>query len=280
MAAEKANFPINFMCRMLEVSRSGFYAWCKRRVSQRARRDRVLVVQVHDVFAQSSRRYGSPRVRHELKARGLVVGRHHVARLMRQEKLQARPRRRFVRTTNSEHGERIAPNLVARRFTAEKPNQLWASDITYVPTTEGWLYLAVVIDLCSRRVVGWSMSVLLDAQLALDALDMALGARSVEPGLVHHSDRGVQYASEAYRSALRENHIEASMSRKGDCWDNACVESFFSTLKTELLYRRRPLSIERTRAEIFEYVEAFYNRVRLHSANGYVCPVVYEKDAA
>ncbi|RKH56606.1 IS3 family transposase, partial [Corallococcus interemptor] len=234
--AQKAHFPVAFMCEQLEVSRSGYYAWVRRPESARKTKDRALAEVVADVHEESRRRYGSPRVFRELKARGYRVSKKRVARLMRQKGLRARARRRFVKTTDSAHSHAVAPNVLKRDFSPEKPNSKWAGDITYVWTAEGWLYLAVVLDLFSRKVVGWAMSDTIDRQLVLSALTMALLNRPA-PDL-HHSDRGSQYASEAYRELLEQQGIECSMSRKGNCWDNAVVESFFSSLKMELVYER------------------------------------------
>lgn len=276
--AEKALFPVATLCRHLEVSRSGYYAWAARPESSRKRSDRALAVAVAAVHHESKRRYGSPRVHRELRARGHRVGEKRVARLMRQEGLAARSKKRFVRTTDSRHAHPVAENILARDFHPQEPNAKWAGDITYVWTAEGWLYLAVVLDLFSRRVVGWAVSERIDRQLVLAALGSALHGRPAP--LLHHSDRGSQYASEDYRRALKEKGITCSMSRKGNCWDNACVESFFSSLKMELVYEG---DVFPTRAAassaLFEYVELFYNRRRRHSALGYVSPAEYERAA-
>jgi len=276
MLAEKARFPVSFMCRMLSVSRSGFYAWVARPESLRRRHDRRLVAHIHDVFVSSRSTYGSPRVFAELRALGLSAGRHRVARLMRHEQLRARWRRRFVHTTDSNHHHVPATNLLERRFVPGGPDRVWATDITFVPSEQGWLYLAVVMDLFSRRIVGWGMSRRIDTKLVLAALDMALANRQPPKGLLHHSDRGVQYASEDYRSALDRRGIVCSMSRLGNCWDNAPVESFFSTLKTELVHRTTFRTFEEARMKLFEYLEVFYNRRRLHSALGYRSPEAFE----
>jgi putative transposase len=278
--AEKANHRIGTMCRVLLVSRQGFYAWAARPPCARKRRDGALGKQIRRVFEDARWRYGSPRVHRELEAKGVGISRKRVARLMREEGLVARPqRRRFIRTTDSKHGYAPAPNLVARRFQPPAPDRVWASDITYVRTATGWLYLAVVLDLFSRRVVGWSMRPYLDRRLALAALNMAVQTRAPSPGLVHHSDRGVQYACEDYRQALGAVSAVPSMSARGDCWDNAVVESFFSTLKLELLYREGVMTADETRSAIFQYIEAFYNRRRRHSTLGYLSPVQYERRA-
>jgi len=230
------------------------------------------------LFDESDRTYGSPRIHQALVAQGEVVSRKRVHRLMRCAALVGRPpRRRFVRTTNSVHGFKVAPNLLDRQFEPEAPDSVWATDITYIPTGKGWLYLAVVLDLYSRKVVGWSMRPYLDRRLVVDALGMALAARRPGPGLLHHSDRGVQYACDEYQRLLKSEDIVVSMSRKGNCWDNAVVESFFSTLKLELIYRREFADHDAARTAIFGYIEGFYNRRRLHSTLGYVSPMEYER---
>jgi transposase InsO family protein len=280
--AEKANHEVSVLCRALEVSRQGFYAWLARKPCQRKLTDEVLRRRIHRAFAESGARYGAPRVQQELSAQGQSTSRKRVARLMRQEGLVARHRRRrFIHTTDSRHGFPVAPNVVNRNFTPDGPNRVWATDITYIHTRQGWLYLAVILDLYSRKVVGWSMQPGLDRRLVLDALDMAIDARRPAPGmLVHHSDRGVQYACHDYRQALADAEIAVSMSRKANCWDNAPVESFFSTLKQELVYRTTFVDHAAARAALFQYIEGFYNRRRLHSSLGYVSPVEYERRAA
>jgi putative transposase len=276
--AEKANHDVALLCRVLNVSRQGFYAWLGRKPCSRQQRDDSLRRSIGRAFDESGGSYGSPRVHLELQSKGLVTSRRRVARLMREHGLVARPRRRrFVRTTDSRHGYRIAPNLLARDFAPELPNRAWATDITYIATKQGWLYLAVILDLYSRKVVGWSMQPYLDRRLVLAALEMAIASRRPAPGLVHHSDRGVQYACDEYQRTLAEAEIVPSMSRKADCWDNAVVESFFSTLKQELVYRRQFTSHDEARAAIFEYVEGFYNRRRRHSTLGYLSPMEYER---
>ncbi len=277
---EKANYPVAMLCRVLEVSRAGYYAWEGRETSARQKADAALVERIRQVHESSRRTYGSPRVRAELKAQGQRVGRHRVARLMRRAGLRARRRRRFVHTTDSKHGLPVAPNVLARDFNPPAPDRAWATDITYVPTREGWLYLAVVLDLFSRRVIGWAMDSRIDRHLVLSALDMALKSRRPPAGLVHHSDRGSQYACADYQRALAARGIRCSMSRKGNCWDNAVVESFFSTLKTELVHDRDFPTRESAKAALFEFIEVFYNRQRRHSALGYVSPVEFEKTAS
>jgi transposase InsO family protein len=278
--AEKANYPVALMCRVLDVSRAGYYASRHRPESSRARANRQLATKIHAVYEESRRTYGSPRIHAELRVSGHEVGRHRVARLMRREGLVARKKRRFRATTQSNHSQPIARNILARNFDLQEPNRAWAGDITYLPTADGWLYLAVLLDLCSKAVVGWAMSEQLDAGVALAALRMALERRRPPAGLVHHSDRGVQYASESYRAALAANGLVPSMSRKGNCWDNAPAESFFGTLKVELLGDRVFPSRAVARTEVFEYVEAFYNRTRRHSSLGYVSPAEFERKIA
>jgi putative transposase len=274
---EKAQHSVQTLCAVLQVSRQGYYAWLKRAPSSRARADAALSVDVRRAHVESHRRYGAPRVHRELRAQGIHVSRKRVARLMRESGLAARRRRRFVRTTQSNHGERVAGNILHRQFDVSAANTVWAGDITYIPTRSGWLYLAVILDLFSRRVVGWSMQPHLERTLVLSALEMALATRSPPSGLLYHSDRGVQYACRDYRLALHRAEITPSMSRKGDCWDNAVVESFFSTLKQELVYERDFADPDEARSAVFEYIEAFYNRTRRHSSLGYVSPAEYEK---
>ena len=279
--AEKANHDVALLCRTLDVSRQGFYSWLGRKPCQRKLTDEVLRRSIRREFADSGARYGSPRVHKALGAQGQSTSRKRVARLMRQDGLIARHRRRFIHTTDSRHGFAVAPNLVNRDFAPDGPNRVWATDITYIRTMRGWFYLAVVLDLFSRKVVGWSMQPYMDRRLVLAALDMAIEARRPAPGtLVHHSDRGVQYACDEYRRALADAEISPSMSRKGNCWDNAPVESFFSTLKHELVYRTSFASHDAARAALFQYIEGFYNRRRLHSSLGYLSPVEYERRAA
>jgi putative transposase len=279
--AEKAHYDVSLLCDVLDVSRQGFYAWLRRRPSKRQKRDAWLTKQIYRVFIDSDRTYGSPRVVKALGSEGHATSRKRVQRLMRCAGLMGRPpRRRFVRTTDSRHGFGVAPNLLDRKFEPDAPDRVWATDITYIPTAKGWLYLAVVLDLFSRKVVGWSMRPYLDRRLVLDALGMALADRRPGPGLLHHSDRGVQYACDEYQRLLKGEDIVVSMSRKGNCWDNAVVESFFSTLKLELVYRCKFVDHDAARASIFKYIEGWYNRRRLHSTLGYVSPMEYERRRA
>jgi transposase InsO family protein len=274
---EKADYPVTTLCRVLRVSRSGFYASDNRAVSGRAKQSEVLRRKIKQIHTASRGTYGSPRVHEELKAQQFAVSRKRVARLMRHSGIVARLPRRFRHTTDCGHGLSVAANVLERNFTVAAPNTVWATDITYVWTWQGWLYLAVVIDLFSRRVVGWSMAPHMRTELVLQALRMALGQRVPEPDMVHHSDRGSQYASDLYRQVLRRHGIVCSMSRKGNCWDNAVVESFFATLKTELIQRRSWPTREQVRSAIVEYIEVFYNRQRRHSSLGYQSPVDYEE---
>jgi putative transposase len=277
---EKATYPVRLLCRTLQVSSSGFYAWCRRGVSLKAQEDASLKVEIRAAHAASGKTYGSPRIHEDLKANGQHVGRKRVARLMQEEGIEGQRKRRFRVTTDSRHSHPIAANHLNRNFTASAPNKVWVTDITYIWTREGWMYLAAILDLFSRRVVGWSMDSRIDQTLALDALRMALRTRRPEPGLLHHSDRGIQYAAGDYQKLLREHGIVCSMSRKGDCWDNAVAESFFSTLKAELVHRTGYVSRSQIRASVFEYIEAFYNGRRRHSALGYVSPVEHEAAAS
>ena len=265
---------------MLQVRRSGYYAWLARDESKRAKDDRVLAVEVAAVFAGSKKTYGSPRVHGEFRKQGRRVCRHRIARLMREQQLRARIRRKFVRTTHSNPGEPTAPNLLDRNFTADAPNRVWVGDVTYLPTREGWLYLAVLLDLYSRRVVGWAMSEHNDEALTLAALRMATDQRQPEPGLVHHSDRGTTYASGTYQDELAKHGFVCSMSRKGNCWDNAVVESFFSSLDVECEHGDMFASRSAARREVTDYILGFYNPTRLHSTLGYLSPMEYERAAA
>ena len=275
------------MCRVLEVSKAGYYAWRERPLCARVKEDRVLTTQIRAIQQHVKQRYGRPRVRMELKARGFPTGKHRVGRLMREAGLNARHRPRFRVTTQSTHAQPVAPNVLARQFSLERNPQLaerdrvWAADITYIPTSEGWLYLAVVLDLASRRVIGWALRTRLDQELALRALRMALTHRRIRrahPGAVHHSDRGGQYASAAYQRLLIEAGFIPSMSRVGDCWDNAVVESFFATLTKELLGDDLFRTREEASRALFAFIEIWYNRQRRHSSLGYRTPVEFEDD--
>jgi transposase InsO family protein len=274
-------WPVRLMCAVLEVSPAGYYAWRDRPVSERAKSNTVLLDTIRQVHHDSHGRYGSPRVHAVLRSLGRGISRGRIERMMRRHGIRAimaRPRR--VRTTDSRHGLPIAPNLIARDFTAEAPNRVWLADITYIPTAEGWLYLAAIMDLFSRRIVGWAMRDTMQVELASAALTMAIQQRRPQVGLIHHSDRGVQYASHAYRQTLSAAGITPSMSRKADCYDNAPMESFFHTLKTELVHRRDYKTRAEARRDIFAFIEGFYNQTRLHSAIGYIPPVQMELKVA
>jgi transposase InsO family protein len=270
--AEKAQYPIGLLCKALDVSRPGYYAHTRRPTSKHAERDAALGAKIAAIHASSGKRYGCPRVHDELREEGERVSRKRVGRIMKEHDLRGKRRRRYRVTTQSNHDFPIAPNVLARDFSATAPNQKWVGDITYIWTREGWLYLAVLIDLFSRRVVGWSMSDSLATDLPLRALHMAIQTRRPPRGLIHHTDRGCQYASAEYRAVLEQNGIVASMSRKGNCWDNAVAESFFATLKTELVRDIDFLRRDHARREVFAYIEGFYNRRRRHSALGYANP--------
>jgi len=276
----KAEFPIKRMCDVLGVSSSGYFAWKERPASRRQRDDMVLLAHVRSAFALSNGTYGSPRMMRELRDDGLEVGRRRTARLMRENGLKARQKRRFKPTTGSQHAWPVAPNLIDQDFRAERPDQKWGADISYVWTREGWLYLAVVIDLFARRVVGWAVSDRLHRNLALAALRKALLTRRPPAGLIHHSDRGSQYCSIDYQAELRRRGVLISMSGKGNCYDNAMVETFFKTLKSDLVWRTAFQS--RTAAEdaIARYIDGFYNPVRRHSALDFNSPVQFERLAA
>ena len=268
---------MSLLCRMLDVTRAGFYAWCSRPESQRSRAEKRLTVEVRSIFEASKRRYGSPRIHAEFRAQGRRVGRHRIARLLRAQGLQARKRRGFIKTTDSNHSLPVPPNLVSRRFEASAPNQVWAGDVTFIPTDEGWLYLAVLLDLFSRRVVGWAMSEKNDEALTVAALQMAIDHRAPAPGLIHHTDRGTTYAATEYQDVLQRHGIRCSMSRRANCLDNAVSESFFSTLKTECTARVTFTTRTAAHQEIFEYVATFYNPTRRHSTIGYQSPMEYER---
>jgi transposase InsO family protein len=276
IAAEKAVYPVEVLCDVLDVSRSGYYAWSKRAASARAEADTELKARIAAIHARSRGTYGSPRVHAELRNQGVRTSRKRVERLMRVEGVRARQKRRFRRTTDSNHTDPIAPNLLDRQFTAQAPNQAWVTDVTYIATDEGWMYLAALLDLYSRRVVGWATSETNDRALALEALEHAVRSRRPIPGLLHHSDRGSPYASEDYREALQRRGLVASMSRTGDCWDNAVAESFFATLKAELVDHERYPTRAAATASIGDYLECFYNPARRHSHLGYVSPMEFE----
>ena len=269
--------PIAWMCEALDVSASGYFAWLTRPASEAQTRREKLVAAIEQVHADVKARYGSPRMSPELNARGHACTENTVAALMKTHGIRAKTVKRFVRTTDSRHSHPVAQNILDRAFEPDGPNMAWSADITYIPTADGWLYLAVVEDLFSRRIVGWSMDETMTSRLVVDALDMALRGRRPGEGLLTHSDRGSQYASEHYQDLLRKNGIECSMSGVGQCWDNAPVESFFASLKRELVHHEQYSTRKEAKASIFEYIETFYNRVRLHSSLGFLSPVEYER---
>jgi putative transposase len=273
----RSRWSIRLLCRTLEVSPAGYYAWRQRPTSARQQRRDILAVEIRTIHAEVKARYGSPRIHAELNARGRDCCVNTVANLMRDAGIAAKTARKFRCTTDSNHDLPVADNLLDRRFDPAAPNESWVADITYVPTREGWLYLAAVEDLYSRRVVGWSMADHLESRLVVDALKMAVQQRWPDEGLLAHSDRGSQYASEHYRQLLARNGIECSMSRRANCWDNAPMESFFASLKKELVHDADFATRAEARAAIFEYIEVFYNTKRRHSSLGYVSPAEYER---
>ena len=272
----QGEYPVWLMAQCLGLSSSGYYDWKGRGGSSR-KGDLELLRAIEDIHKASRRTYGSPRIFDQLKGMGWRVSKGKVERLMRKEGIRAKTRKKFRVTTDSKHNHPVAPNILNRQFQPVAANRAWASDITYVSTKQGWLYLAVIIDLFSRRVVGWSMDERMTKDLCLNALTMALYRRRPGPGLIHHSDRGSQYACDDYRRQLALNGIVASMSRKGNCWDNAVVESFFHSLKTELIYHEEFENRADARRQIFEWIEVFFNRQRTHSALGYLTPTQYEE---
>lgn len=276
------NYPIALMCRVLEISRSALYAWRRRRAQRlaRERADDAIATQIQEVHEASRATYGSPRVHAKLRRDGVRIGRKRVARVMRAAGLRGKIRRRWRNTTNSNHALPLAPNTLNRQFSAKSSDKVWVVDITYIWIYGGFVYLAVVLDLHTRKVVGWALEDHMRTELVLKALNMALGARVPASDILHHSDRGCQYASESYRKLLEQHGIEASMSRRGNCWDNAVVESFFGTLKQELVHGAKWMTIAEARAAIHDYIEVFYNRQRLHSALGYRTPAEVDQLSA
>jgi putative transposase len=276
VAKYQDKYPVTRLCELLEISRSGYYAWKDRKPSQREHGIEILIAHLHRIHDKYRKVYGSPRMHAALKKEGIIFNQKTIAKYMLQEGLQGQRKQRKVITTNSKHGFPIAPNLLHRDFHAEKPNEKWVGDITYIPTAEGWLYLASVLDLFSRKVVGWEMSKSIDADLVEKALRMALYQRQPAFGLLHHSDRGSQYASYQIRNILAANHIQISMSRRADCYDNAVMESFFGTLKNEWVHHQTYLTRSQARTDLFGYIEGFYNTVRMHSSLGYLSPNEFE----
>jgi transposase InsO family protein len=264
------------MCRVLGVSKGGFYNWLKRPPSAREQEDGKIAERIVDIYQQHKGRYGSPRIHQQLHDEGISVGRKRVIRLMKQEQLAAHHMIHHVVTTQADSVATPAENVLDRAFEAERPNEKWVADVTYIPTGSGWMYLAAVLDLYSRRIVGWAMAAKQDETLVEQAMAMALTHRKPPEGLLHHSDRGCQYTSHAYQAFLKDHGIRVSMSRKGNCWDNAVMERFFGTLKRECTSRTRFANHEQARTALFEYIEVYYNRVRKHSTLGYLSPVQFE----
>jgi len=276
MEDHREMFPVHLQCRVLTVSRSGYYSWRTRSVSQREMANHELVKKIKTVHSESQDTYGSPRVYQELKAQGICCSENRVARLMQAHGIRAKQVKRKKVTTKANRAHPVAPNLLNGSFTAERPDEKWLADISYIPTAEGWLYLALIMDLFTRRIVGWSMAARMTSPLVEAALKMALQQRQPSPGLLHHSDRGSQYTGKDYRTLLQSNLIEVSMSGPGNCYDNAPIESLFGTLKTELVHHRAYRTREEAKSDIFFYIEGFYNRRRRHSALGYLSPVDFE----
>jgi len=268
-------YPVRISCEVLEVSRSGYYGFLRRR--RDSIRQANVIARIREVHRRSRYTYGSRRIMHQLRRDGLVIGRYRVRRLMQLGGVSVRKKRKYKITTRSNHRYPASPNLIQGCFQTEKPNLVWVSDITYIKTAQGWLYLAVVMDLYSRKVVGWSLARNMAVQMVKNALLMAIGRRKPDPGLIHHSDRGIQYACDGYRRLLRRYDMVSSMSRSGNCLDNAVAERFFRTLKTECLINWRDMSADEVRHDIVDYIEMFYNNERLHSFPGYMSPNDYEK---
>lgn len=276
IASHKKAFPVTVMCRVLDVSRTGFYDWCKRPPSKRELSNRQLDMHIRAIFMEHKGRYGSPRITDELIDRDIPGGENRVCARMKIMNLRAKAKRKFKMTTDSNHNNPIAPNLLDRDFTALNPNEKWTSDITYIWTQEGWLYLAVIMDLYSRAIIGWKISRRMTQELVCDAFTMALWRRQFPTGVIMHSDRGSQYASDKYRRLLRKHKHVQSMSKRGDCYDNAAMESFFHSLKVELIHDEYYVTREQATQSIFEYIECYYNFKRKHSTIGYTAPMVYD----
>ena len=276
----RGTFEVQLMCDLLGVSKSGFYAWLGRDHEAKQARHRETVRRIEDIHKGSRGTYGSPRIFRVLKGLGMSISKATVERLMRESGIRAKTKRRFRATTNSKHSFPVAENLVARRFDRGSPNRVWCADITYLWTDEGWLYLAAVLDAHTRKVVGWAMDETMTQELVIAALDRAVAGQRPGKGLLHHSDRGTQYAGFAFQERLRHHGIEPSMSRKGNCWDNAVAESFFRTLKVEHVYHERFRTRREAKSSVFEWIEVFYNRQRIHSGLGYISPECYERRSA
>lgn len=275
----RSEFRVERMCKVLEVSMSGYYGWRKRPCSKRDMENELVLIEIQQSHRMSNGTYGSPRVTEDLRAKGIRCGRNRVARIMRKNGIAARSRRKFKATTNSRHNLPVAENLLEQNFHIDSPNKVYASDITYIQTLEGWLYVVVILDIFSRRVVGWAMSERLTAEFVVRALQQAIGGRRPSSALIFHSDRGIQYACNDFKDVLNQHGFIQSMSRKGNCYDNAVAESFFHTLKTEHVYLHRYTTRAEAKQSIFEYIEMFYNCVRRHSTLGYRSPVTFEQEA-
>jgi transposase InsO family protein len=267
------------MCFVLDVSISGYYDWRKRPISYRQEQEERLLKEIRQAHLDAKERYGTIKIWEALRSKGIQCGKHRVARIRRINGIETRRRKRFKVTTQSKYTKWIAPNVLKRTFSADQPNKAWVGDVTCIPTRSGWLYLAVLLDLYSRKVIGWSMSERNNAQLVLNAFNMAINGRQFKPGLIHHTDRGALYGSHEYRNRLRQHGMIPSMSRKGDCWDNAVAESFFSTLKNELTLGQVFWNRDHARSEIFQFIEIFYNRQRIHQTLGYITPEAMEQRA-
>ena len=272
-----SRFPVSLMCRCLRVSKAGFYAWQHRPLSARAKTNERLLVRIRGAHKHSRKTYGSPRIHATLKAEGVDAGRHRIARLMRAHGIRAKTRRKFKATTQSDHDRPVAENLLSRDFSVNRPDVAWVGDITFVWTKEGWLYLAVLLDLFSRKVVGWALSERIDRRLVVQALDRAIRARKPPAGLLVHSDRGSQYCAHDYRRLLKAHGLIASMSKKGDCYDNAAMESWNHSLKVEAIHGERFSTRQDAKKQVFEYIEIYYNRKRLQSSLGYLSPETFEQ---
>ena len=277
MKAESKHYPVRLMCKVLELRPSGYYAWLNRpRNVDRIQSDQEVLREILKIEKAVDQTYGVPRMTMDLRDLGFVINHKRVERIMRENGIQGIPARKFKITTNSDHKFPVAPNLLNQEFDVAKPNQVWTADITYISTGEGWMYLGVVMDLYSRKIVGWSMDKRMETSLVTNALQMAMGMRDIKDGLIHHSDRGSQYASNDYQQALQEKKIQVSMSKKACCYDNAVVESFFGSLKQELVYRRRFATRAAARVAVEDYIEVFYNRIRRHSTLGFLSPANFE----
>lgn len=273
-------FSIRAMCRVLKVSASGYYDWRDRTESLRSQEDRLLLARIEQIHHQSKQAYGYVKTWKALQAQGILCGKHRVARLRKQHRIETKRSRRFKITTRAKQHSWAAKDYVKRQFHATRPNQVWAGDVTFIPTKQGWLYLAILLDLYSRKIVGWAMSKRNNGQLVEDALKMAIVQRQPNAKVIHHTDRGRLYATEKYRALMQQHHIVPSMGRKGDCYDNAVSETFFSTLKNELTHHKNYQTREQAKSEIFEYIECFYNRKRIHQTLNYQTPVEYENNVA